>query len=201
VERRFGNWDAILATPQLPEELPISRANRYANRSIAFAAKGKFERADEEYVYFLRSIARVPVDAKVGFNSARAILNLEKHLAAGEIAVLKGDMELGLSELKKAVEVEDSLSYSEPPDWIQPVRHTLGAALLRAKLPQDAIAVYLEDLRRVPENGWSLLGLSQAYEQLGESELREKYLARYKKVWSKSDSSAVASCQCLPPKK
>ena len=34
--------------------------------------------------------------------------------------------------LRAAVALEDTLLYDEPPDWIQPVRHALGAALVAA---------------------------------------------------------------------
>ena len=38
-------------------------------------------------------------------------------------------------------------------------RHTLGARLLSSGKAADAEAVYREDLRRNPDNGWSLVGL------------------------------------------
>jgi len=47
------------------------------------------------------------------------------------------------------------LRYDEPPDWILPVRHRLGAVLWRADKPTDAEEANLEDLAQYPENGWS----------------------------------------------
>ena len=64
--------------------------------------------------------------------------------------------------LTEAATKEDQLAYDEPSDWFFPVRHLLGAALLRAGRPEDAEVVYLEDLRRHPENGWALYGLAQS---------------------------------------
>jgi hypothetical protein len=37
---RFGMWDQVLAEPDLPEFLVLTRAFRHAARGIAYAAKG-----------------------------------------------------------------------------------------------------------------------------------------------------------------
>lgn len=198
VERRFGQWQNILTAPQPPEFLKITRANRYANRAIAYAATGMPDKADAEYEFFLRASRRVDEKAMVGQTPASKILDLEKKLVQGELLVLRGDLEPGLASLRQAVEVEDQLTYDEPPDWIQPVRHTLGAALLKANQPNEAIAVYSEDLRRNPNNGWSLLGLSQAYERIADKPLAMKYRKAYEAVWSKEDELVSSSCKCLP---
>ena len=52
--------------------------------------------------------------------------------------------------------------YSEPPDWILPARHSLGAALMQERRFAEAEQVYRDDLARLPENGWSLFGLAQS---------------------------------------
>ena len=67
-----------------------------------------------------------------------------------------------IAALYEAAEREDMLRYDEPPDWIQPVRHALGATLLMEGRYEDAEAVYREDLARLPGNGWSLYGLGRA---------------------------------------
>ena len=59
----------------------------------------------------------------------------------------KGKVADGIAALREAVEKEDALKYAEPPDWIHPVRHALGATLLKAGKPAEAEAVYREDLR------------------------------------------------------
>jgi hypothetical protein len=42
------------------------------------------------------------------------------------------------------------------------LRHTIGANLMHAGRFAEAEQVYRDDLKRLPENGWALLGLSQA---------------------------------------
>jgi hypothetical protein len=52
--------------------------------------------------------------------------------------------------------------YREPKDWPIPVRHYLGACLLKLHRPADAEKVYREDLVHNPGNGWALVGLSRS---------------------------------------
>lgn len=55
--------------------------------------------------------------------------------------------------LKKAVKIEDSLNYNEPPDWFFSVRHNLGAVQIEAKKYRDAVQTFHEDLEEYPKNG------------------------------------------------
>jgi hypothetical protein len=63
----------------------------------------------------------------------------------------------------------------------------------------EAEQVYRDDLKRLPENGWSLFGLSQALaaEQKDGPELEETR-ARFNKVWAKADVKITSSCLCRP---
>ena len=72
--------------------------------------------------------------------------------------------------MREAVKREDALRYAEPPDWIIPVRHALGAALLQSRRYTEAEQVYRDDLERHPENGWSLFGLARSLELSGNAE-------------------------------
>jgi hypothetical protein len=64
--------------------------------------------------------------------------------------------------LRKAVAVQDTLKYDEPPDWFFPVREQLGATLLMSGDAPGAEKVFREDLDRNPRNPRSLFGLSSA---------------------------------------
>jgi cytochrome c-type biogenesis protein CcmH/NrfG len=63
----------------------------------------------------------------------------------------------------------------------------------------EAEQVYRDDLKRLPDNGWSLLGLSQALaaQQKGGAEL-EATRTRFNKVWAKADVKITTSCLCRP---
>ncbi len=198
VQKRFGRWDAILAEPAPPEVLPITTAMWRAHRAVAYAAKQDFERAQAEYELFRAAAAAFPEDQMTGPDATRRILEVSDHFIAGEIALQRGQWDLAIASLEQAIEVEDSLSYGEPPQWLQPTRHTLGAVLLEAGRPDEAEAVYLADLERWPGNGWSLLGLSKALRAQGKLDAAADAQARYEAAWKSADRPVTSSCLCLP---
>jgi len=194
---RFGMWDDILKVPEPPAYHPIARAYRHFARASAFAAQEKVADADREQSLFKSAAAAVPEKAMMVQNPAHTVLDLAAHTLAGEIAFRKGETDSAVSELTKAVEIEDSLRYMEPPDWFQPTRHSLGAVLLAAGRKRDAEAVYRADLKRWPENGWSLFGLSQCLDGSGAEAMAVK--ARFDKAWSQADTKINATCLCVKP--
>ena len=62
---------------------------------------------------------------------------------------------------------------TEPPDWAQPMRHYLGAALLKNAQFEQAEAVYRKDLKWNQKNGWSH-GLYQSLKSQGRIEESEE---------------------------
>ncbi len=200
VEKRFGHWDKILAAPEPAEYLPISRTTWHADRAVAFAATHRLDEAKKELEAFVEQRKKVNPEGPFGNNVAGKVLDVYEHLTIGEIKVQEGDMEEGIAELKKAVEIEDQLRYNEPPDWLQPCRHTLGAAYLRANKPIEAILVYKRDLQITRENGWSTLGIAKAYQQLGDAKNASKWMRRYHRIWAEDGEKVSSSCMCLPGK-
>jgi hypothetical protein len=71
-------------------------------------------------------------------------------------------LKTAIAHLKKAVAVQDTLKYGEPPDWYFPVRESLGAALLMNGDAAAAERVFREDLNRNPRNPRSLFGLVES---------------------------------------
>jgi tetratricopeptide (TPR) repeat protein len=197
VMMRFGKWDEILAAPEPAEYFPIARVMRLYARGVANAALGKKADARAEQTAFLEAKGKVPEGAFFGNNKAADILGVAEHLLAGEILYREGKTDKGIAELKNAVKREDELRYDEPPDWIQPVRHALGAALIRSNRPVEAAYVYREDLKRLPENGWSLFGLAKAL-KMQKSDEASDFLERFNKVWANADIKLMSSCFCQP---
>jgi len=85
----------------------------------------------------------------------------------------------------------------EPPPWIQPVRHALGAVLMEAGRYPEAEAVYRADLTHYPENGWSLFGLSQSLRKQEKKAEAAAVRARFDKTWQHADVKLSSSCFCL----
>jgi tetratricopeptide (TPR) repeat protein len=195
---RFGRWDEVLAEPELPDFAPISRSIRRYARAVAYASKGDVPAAEREQAAFREERTRVAKEATFGNNTGSDILDVAEHVMKGEILYRAGRTEEGIAALREAVVREDKLRYDEPPDWIQPVRHALGAALLQAGRFPEAEAVFREDLAKLPSNGWGLYGLHRAVQL---QERREEAAAAEKQfdaVWSKADVKIKSPCLCLP---
>jgi len=196
--KRFGRWDEILAEPAPPEYLLITTAMWRFTRALAHAAKSDVRNAENEKSAFLAAADNVPTDALMAINPAHKILSIAKHMLNGEIAYRTGEIDLAVAELRNAIEIEDSLLYMEPPEWVQPVRHTLGAVLLESGRHTEAEVVYRQDLTEWPENGWSLYGLSRCLRARGADAEAAQIEARYNKVWSLADTPISSSCLCVP---
>lgn len=197
VLKRFGRWDDILKEPELPELFPIARAMRHYSRGVAFAAKGKVEDAREEQKAFRAATEKVPADATFGNNKAHDLFAVATDMLEGEIQLREGKLKDAAASLKSAVAKEDMLRYSEPPDWFVPTRHALGAVLLRDKQATAAEEVYREDLRRWPDNGWSLHGLAASLDAQGKKNEAAKVKARFAEVWKRADVKIPSSCFCV----
>jgi len=131
--------------------------------------------------------------ASASLNTPDAILRVAPEVLAGEIAARRKDFDTAVARLARGARLEDALSYTEPADWPQPVRHLLGAVLLQAGRPVEAEAVYWDDLRKNAENGWSLFGLVQALTAQGKKDEAAQVQQRFQKAWAASDVPLAAS--------
>lgn len=198
VQKRFGRWDDLLAEPAPPEFLPITTAIWRAHRAIAHAAKKDFENAEVEYGLFKEAKAAVPDDSVWGDDPTHRILEVSDHFIAGEIALQQERWAEAIEHLERGAGVEDQLSYGEPPQWLQPIRHTLGAVYLSAGRYADAERVYREDLAKWRSNGWSLYGLARSLEGQGLLAEAREIRRQHELVWAKADEPTETSCLCIP---
>jgi len=195
---RFGRWQEILATPDFPDFVPISRALQHYARGVAFAASDRVPYAERELQAFLEARTRVPKEAFFGNNTAADVLDVAERVLKGELLFRSGKGDEGIALLREGALREDKLRYDEPPDWIQPVRHPLGAALLQAGRFADAEAVFREDLEKLPDNGWGLYGLSRALQMQKKRSEAAAVLKRFERIWIRADVKIQSPCLCLP---
>ncbi len=190
---RFGKWDAVLAAPAPGDEFQVASGMWHYTRGLALAATGKLDEAGREQEAVARLAAQVPADRIIGDNQpAQRHLELAAAELAGDIAARRGQTDEAVRRLEEAVRLEDRLPYTEPPAWWRPTRHVLGAVLLDAGRPADAEAVYREDLRRNPENGWALIGLARSLgpRDAGEAAATQ---ARFAEAWANADVPITSS--------
>jgi tetratricopeptide (TPR) repeat protein len=200
VMMRFGLWDEILAEPDnYPEYMPFTRAFHHAARAIAYAAKGDAANARKAQSIFLERAKLVPNESFLGNNSCQSILAVATKMVEGEILVAENKVDDGIAELRAAIALEGALKYDEPPGWLIPVRHSLGAVLMKQQRFAEAEQVYRDDLARLPSNGWSLLGLAESLRaQKKNEEEAAKTKAKFENVWAKADVKINSSCLCQP---
>lgn len=165
VEVRFQKWDQILTTPQPPAALQTTTVFWHFARGMALAAKGKVAEAEAEHHIVSEAADKTPPDQVFAMpvnNKAKDVLNIATNVLGAKIAQAKHDSTGAISLLRRAVAIQDTLKYDEPPDWFYPVRESLGAVLLLNGSATDAEKVFREDLDRNPRNPRSLFGLAEA---------------------------------------
>ena len=184
---KFGMWDEMLKEPAPNPQLPGATISYLQSRATALAAKGRIDDAKAELAKSAQLIAAVPDEAAQGNNQARPLYRIGQLKAQARIASAHGERDEAVRLLTEAVALEDQLAYNEPSDMIFPTRHLLGAELLGAGKPTDAEAVYREDLRRNPNNGWAYFGLAEAL--AGQKRESEAAAARkqFEQAWGRSD--------------
>jgi len=187
-QKIFGKWDELLAEGLEPTGLPYLDGIRAYTRGSALVGAGDLDGAKTQ-LGTLRQIVQDPgIDAiPVGIAPASALLSLAGLGLDGEIKQAEGGIEAAITAFKEAVTLEDALPYFEPPEWPQPMRHYLGAALLEANRAEEAELVYRQDLSWNKNNGWALYGLWQSLTAQGKSAEAQKTLLKYKEAWKQSD--------------
>jgi tetratricopeptide (TPR) repeat protein len=192
---RFGKFDEVLAEPEPDESKQFARGIWHFARGMAFRSKGDVRAAESE----LAALSEIAADPEMAalkvfdVNALSSLLEIATKMLAGEIEASKGNFGKAETLLREAVAVEDGLLYTEPPDWPQPVRHSLGAVLLAAGRPADAEKVYREDLVRHRGNGWALFGLMQSLEAQGNKEEAAAAKKQFQQAWVKGDVQLTAS--------
>ncbi|HEY8164370.1 MAG TPA: tetratricopeptide repeat protein [Gemmatimonadaceae bacterium] len=184
----FGRWDDVLAEPLPPSDIRMPFALAHYARGVAYAAKGQFAEAQQALDTVKAIDAATPANAE-----SKTAVSIAVHALMGEIATRSGKLDEGIAHFREALKIEDKGLYFEPPKWYYPIRESLGAALLKAGKNAEAEAVYREDLKRFPENGWSLFGLAAALRAQGKSAEAAAVEARFAKAWASADVKLTAS--------
>jgi Flp pilus assembly protein TadD len=92
-------------------------------------------------------------------NVGSAVANIAYDVAAGELRARQKRGGEAAKHFAAAVAREDALTYMEPPDWPIPARQLQGAAMLALGRNAEAEVAFSGDLKKFPNNGWSLSGL------------------------------------------
>lgn len=190
VDKIFGKWDKIHAddAKNSVQTSPYLKGMWSYTMGSAHLAKGHIAPAEAEVENIRTAIAAPDVnDFGVSPTPASHVLTLAMHALMGEIEEAKGNLDAAITHYGHAVEFQDNLNYTEPPDWSQSIRMYLGAALLKANRAEEAEAVYRKDLEWNQQNGWATFGLAQALRAQGK--IQDAVIAerQFKSLWRNAD--------------
>jgi tetratricopeptide (TPR) repeat protein len=143
---RFGKWEEVLEEPAYKDYRLVSNAVRFYARSIACSALGKTQQARQEMEAFNQAMEAVPEDWHIFNNPVNKVLPIARAMIEGELLWREGKKDQAFARLRIGIEEEDALIYDEPPGWMLPVRHALGALLVADGRVEEAESVYREDL-------------------------------------------------------
>lgn len=179
---RFGRWEDILDL-KLPTDRDIycvTTATIHYARGLAFSALGRIAEAETAQKEFETARSAVPSSRLNSIPCKEEdVLAVASAMLAGELEYRKGKFEAVFRFLRKAILLEDALAYTDPPSWMQPVRHALGGLLLEQGRVEEAETLFKQDLgfaldypRRKAKlnNVWGLQGLYECFTRLGKSQ-------------------------------
>ncbi len=204
---RFGLWDELIAVEPPDQRLPGATAAYLYGRGMGLAARGNLAEARQAQAALQALGANLSPELRAGENRLVDLIALAEPVLGARLAATEHRNAAAVLLLRQAVAAEDALAYDEPADWFFPVRHLLGAQLMIAGDAAAAETVYREDLRRNPDNGWALYGLSLALKAQGRTAASARVARQQAAAWQHADvrlpASAFwyegtdsASCEC-----
>lgn len=190
---RFGQWDELLREPPPPKALRLQQGMWRLGRGMALLASGRFPGAEGEHTVLVGLARRLGRDRTTEEKTERSLLKIAERMLAAELAKYRHQYDEALKSFAEAVQLEDELRYTEPPFWPIPIRHYLGAALLKAGRPGKAEAVYRADLAKNPRNGWAQFGLMQSLRAQRKDREAEAVEEQWRQAWEHADVTLTAS--------
>jgi tetratricopeptide (TPR) repeat protein len=187
---RFHRWDEIMALPQPDASQAVTTVAWHYARALASASTSKLDQARAELAAMRAAapaMAKIPINTQ-GLHNSEVLPQMMSEVVEASLANAQRQPDVAIAHLQRAVSLEDTLDYDEPPDWLAPTRESLGAALLKAGKTTEAEAAFREDLKRNARNPRSLFGLAETLQ--AESKAAEAATVRqqFLRAWRKADT-------------
>ncbi|KAJ5715555.1 uncharacterized protein N7483_012736 [Penicillium malachiteum] len=204
---RFGIWEE-LKLKELPHDRELfagTTATTHYARGLAFAATGDIASARTEQSLFLQAWAQVSETRRAYNGKMVDVLKVAAAMMEGEIDYRCQSYDKAFESLRRAIDLEDNLPYSEPWSWMQPVRHAYAALLMEQGHLEKAERTYRADLefdttvihpRRHPNNVWSLQGYHECLIRLGKTNEALMIEQSTKLALAVADVPIKSSCFC-----
>jgi tetratricopeptide (TPR) repeat protein len=181
---RLYQWDTVLALKAPGSKNSMGVAFWHHARAMAFAGKAQFSDAEREQAEFEKLRKTLDRDTPWDTNKLGDVMDLASAVLE---ARLQASPALAAPKWKRAVAIQDSLAYDEPPAWYYPVRESLGASLLLAGDAPGAELTFREGLRRSPNNGRMLFGLLESLKAQGKTAEAVWVQQEFNAAWNGAD--------------
>ena len=205
---RFGRWDELIATP-LPAdpELYCDDDRDDPLRARRGARRDRPGRRGRRRARAVRGGASSACRSRATCSTTRAATSSRSpaRCSTASSPTARAGYDEAFAELRRAIELDDTLPYDEPWGWMQPTRHAYGALLLEQDEVELAEAVYAADLGldatlgracQHPGNVWSLHGYHECLTRLGKDDAARIVAQQLELAAARADVPVRASCAC-----
>ena len=159
---QFSDVGKVLTLPAPGDEFPFLKGFYHYARGTALAMADNVEKAEAERQQIVKLIDDPRLKSlEEQYLPARDVLRIAALMVEARMAQVQEDYDSAATILKRAVRVEASLPYMEPPYWPVPVARTMGAVELQAGRLKEAEAAFEAALKIAPRDGWALWGMAQ----------------------------------------
>jgi tetratricopeptide (TPR) repeat protein len=181
---RLYQWDTVLAFQPPASKNSVGMAFWHYARAMAFAGAAQLRQAEQERAEFEKVRSKLDRSMPWDTNKVGDVIDLAS-------AVLEARMQpspaLAVSKWKRAVAIQDSLAYDEPPAWYYPVRESWGASLLLAGDAPAAELTFRVGVRRSPNNGRMLFGLLESLKAQRKTDAVAWVQQQFNAAWNGAD--------------
>jgi tetratricopeptide (TPR) repeat protein len=187
VDLRFQRWDEILTVPEPSAERKLLRTFWQFARAMALTGQDRLGEAEAEQAQFEALRINVPDDSRYLINNKSSdILAVAAVTLDAQLSWAGGERDKSIEQWRRAVAMESTLQYDEPPPWFYPVRESLASALLNNGQPEEAEGVLREAITQRPRDGRLLFALRETLKAQGRDNEAALVHQQYTAAWSEA---------------
>ena len=187
---RFGRFDEVLKNKNIPNDKYSLALYKFAH-GYASLKTGDIANAKDIEKYLFEAAEGDLGSLYFRGDYKSTLVEIVAYILQGEIKMIEGDLNGAINSFKASVEAEKTLGFSEPGPLPFSAHHWLGAALIEDGDYSQAEAVYRNELKKHPHNGWSLFGLKESL--AGQNIDDPKLNADFEDSWARSNLFITSS--------
>lgn len=184
---QFARPEAILTLKDPGAASPFLRGAWHYARGEAYARLGdvKAARAEAAAISAIAETADFsPMMESAPPVPAADILTIAERTVTARADAAEGRFDAAIAAMTEAVARQETLAYTEPPNWYYPAKRTLAALTLRAGDAERAEHLFMESLVEAPNDGWAYYGLAEALAAQGDRDGARFARALLKRSWA-----------------